>query len=128
MESWVLDQLFKLAQFSVALLAKDFQVCIIVMSLRYLFSLKKKNLAQFGFFATPKSVGEAELTLGGADTTKFNGSLTFISQPSSNGNWNLPSTGISVNGKTTTALNTRRTIIFDSGTSSMTLDKTTTEV
>jgi len=83
--------------------------------------------AQFGLFLTPESVGKAELTLGGADTTKFNGSLTFISQPSSNGNWQLPSTSISVNGKTTTTLRAKRTIIFDSGTSSLCLDKTTTE-
>ncbi|KIJ23744.1 hypothetical protein M422DRAFT_275615 [Sphaerobolus stellatus SS14] len=83
--------------------------------------------AQFSLFLTPNSVGQAELTLGAADTTKFNGSLTFISQPSSDGNWELPSSGISVNGKTTTTLKKSRTIIFDSGTSSLTLDANTTK-
>ncbi|KAF8523163.1 aspartic peptidase domain-containing protein [Hysterangium stoloniferum] len=83
--------------------------------------------SEFGLFLTPNSVGNAELTLGGADTTKFTGSLTFISQPSSDGNWELPSTSIAVNGKTTSTLNKRRTIIFDSGTSSLCLDQQTTE-
>jgi hypothetical protein len=79
-------------------------------------------------FLTPNAVGHAELTLGGVDDTKFNGSLTFITQPSSNGNWELPSTGISVNGKTTNTLETKRTVIFDSGTSSLCFPKSTTEV
>ncbi|KAF8516362.1 aspartic peptidase domain-containing protein [Gautieria morchelliformis] len=50
--------------------------------------------AQVGLFLTPERIGHAELTLGGADTTKFTGPLTFITQPSSTGNWILPSSGM----------------------------------
>jgi Eukaryotic aspartyl protease len=85
-------------------------------------------LAQVGLFLTPKQIGHAELTLGGADDTKFKGPLTFITQPSSNGNWMLPSSGIAVNGKTSSTLTSNRTIIFDSGTSNLCFSKATTEV
>lgn len=86
------------------------------------------SLAQFGLFLTPEAIGHAELTLGGVDETKVHGPLTFITQPSSNGNWNLPSSSIAVNGKTTHILTANRTIIFDSGTSSLCFSKQTTEV
>lgn len=87
------------------------------------------SIAQFGFFLPPKGVGQAELTLGGADTTKFEGPLTFISQAQGgDGHWNLPSNSISVNGKTTSSLNATRDIVFDSGTSSLCFTKDTTEV
>ncbi|KAF8516363.1 aspartic peptidase domain-containing protein [Gautieria morchelliformis] len=83
--------------------------------------------AQVGLFLTPERIGHAELTLGGADTTKFTGPLTFITQPSSTGNWILPSSGIAVNGKTSNTLTSNRTIIFDSGTSNLCFSKATTE-
>ncbi|KAF8581358.1 acid protease [Ramaria rubella] len=83
--------------------------------------------AQFGMFLTPQAVGHAELTLGGADDTKFRSPLTFISQPSSNGNWVLPSVGIAVNGESTSTLKAQRDIVFDSGTSSLCFSQETTE-
>ncbi|KAF4620757.1 hypothetical protein D9613_000404 [Agrocybe pediades] len=74
----------------------------------------------FSLYVTPQAVGKAELTLGGTDSTKFTGTPIFASLPSGSGNtWQLASPGISVNGKTTTVLNTARTIIFDSGTSNV---------
>ncbi|KAI0785623.1 acid protease [Abortiporus biennis] len=82
----------------------------------------------FGMFLTPNSVGNAELTLGGFDSTKFTGPLTFASLPSTaSSTWELSSSGISVNGKTTTTLHKTRTFIFDSGTSNIVLSQTDAE-
>ncbi|KAL0950379.1 hypothetical protein HGRIS_010341 [Hohenbuehelia grisea] len=74
----------------------------------------------FSLFLTPNSVGKAEMTLGGIDTSKFTGSLTFASLPANAGRtWQLVSPQLSVNGKTSTVLRRSRTIIFDSGTSNI---------
>ncbi|KAF9263351.1 acid protease [Marasmius fiardii PR-910] len=82
----------------------------------------------FGMFLTPLSVGNAELTIGGVDNSKFSGPLTFASLASRGSSaWTLTSTGISVNGRTTSTLRTSRTLIFDSGTSNMVFNTATTE-
>ncbi|KAJ4481145.1 acid protease [Lentinula aciculospora] len=81
----------------------------------------------FGLFLTPLSVGNAELTIGGIDETNFSGNLTFASQVGTGAAWELSSPGISVNGKTTSLLDTQRTIIFDSGTSNVLFDTDTAE-
>jgi len=74
----------------------------------------------FSLYVTPEAVGNAELTIGGTDPTKFTGTPVFASLPSGSGStWQLASPGISVNGKTTSVLNVSRTIIFDSGTSNV---------
>ncbi|KAJ7488313.1 acid protease, partial [Mycena latifolia] len=57
----------------------------------------------FSFFLTPEAVGNAELTLGGIDPTKFK-----------------------VNGKTTPLLNATRNVILDSGTSNILFPTDTT--
>ena len=110
-------------------------------------------LALFSMYLTPNSVGNAELTLGGIDSSKFTGKHLFIERrpmnrlwadqlkgtpiyasvpPSSSGKpsvvWKAPSSGISVNGQTTDLLNTSRAIIFDSGTSNIIFSTNTTEV
>jgi hypothetical protein len=42
-------------------------------------------VAVFGMWLTPRSVGDAELTLGGFDSTKYSGALTYIPiDPSTN--------------------------------------------
>ncbi|PBK91451.1 acid protease [Armillaria gallica] len=82
----------------------------------------------FSLYLTPLAVGNAELTLGGIDETKFKGDLVFASLPKpASGVWRLPSPGITVNGKTTTLLQTTRSIIFDSGTSNVLFSTDTTE-
>ncbi|KAK1235591.1 hypothetical protein PQX77_001184 [Marasmius sp. AFHP31] len=82
----------------------------------------------FGMFLTPLAVGNAELTIGGVDQSKFSGPLTFASLPSgSSATWRLVSPGVSVNGRTTTTLSRSRNLIFDSGTSNMIFDRATTE-
>ncbi|SJK97478.1 uncharacterized protein ARMOST_00730 [Armillaria ostoyae] len=82
----------------------------------------------FSLYLTPLAVGNAELTLGGIDETKFKGDLIFASLPKpASGVWRLPSPGITVNGKTTTLLQTTRSIIFDSGTSNVLFSTDTTE-
>ncbi|TFK54198.1 acid protease [Heliocybe sulcata] len=82
----------------------------------------------FGMYFTPNAVGNAELTIGGIDSSKYHGSLTYASLPSGSGDtWQLSSPQISVNGKTTSTLKRRRTIIFDSGTSNVLFSTSTAE-
>ncbi|KAF7792410.1 hypothetical protein EIP86_003447 [Pleurotus ostreatoroseus] len=82
----------------------------------------------FSLFLTPKSVGEAELTIGGIDDTKFTGSLTFASlTDASSGAWQLTSPSIAVNGKTSSTLKKSRIFIFDSGTSNLVMPQADTE-
>ncbi|KAJ7091158.1 acid protease [Mycena epipterygia] len=74
----------------------------------------------FSLFLTPQAVGHAEMTVGGIDTTKFKGNLTFASLPAgSSATWTLNSPQLSVNGKTTSVLKATRNVIFDSGTSNV---------
>ncbi|KAF8070647.1 acid protease [Lyophyllum atratum] len=82
----------------------------------------------FSLFLTPNAVGNAELTIGGIDNTKFKGNPTFASLPAgSSSTWRLLSPRLSVNGKTTSLLNTQRSVIFDSGTSNVLFSTATTE-
>ncbi|KAK0225889.1 acid protease [Armillaria fumosa] len=82
----------------------------------------------FSLYLTPLAVGNAELTLGGIDETKFKGDLVFASLPKpASGTWRLPSPGITVNGQTTTLLQSTRSVIFDSGTSNVLFSTDTTE-
>ncbi|QRV89151.1 aspartyl protease [Ceratobasidium sp. AG-Ba] len=84
--------------------------------------------AIFGMWLTPKSVGGAELTLGGIDNTKFCGPVTYIPiGPDPQGYWQLVSSQYAVNGKTTSALKKSTSIIFDSGTSNVVFPKDLTE-
>ncbi|KAJ7679087.1 acid protease [Mycena polygramma] len=73
----------------------------------------------FGMLFVPESEGGAgELTLGGVDTTKFNGPVLYSPQVGQ-GNWQIASTGIFVNGQTASSLDKNVSLIFDSGTSNM---------
>ncbi|KAJ7167987.1 acid protease [Mycena filopes] len=74
--------------------------------------------AIFGMDFTPHSApggGAGELTLGGVDTTKFQGDLVY--SPNVDGQWQLNSQALFVNGKL--ALNKTVPLIFDSGTSNI---------
>ncbi|KAJ6499109.1 acid protease [Mycena sanguinolenta] len=74
----------------------------------------------FSLFLTPQAIGNAELTVGGIDTTKFTTPMTFASLPAGSGaTWTLNSPQIFVNGKTTSVLKATRNVIFDSGTSNV---------
>ncbi|ELU36268.1 Asp domain-containing protein [Rhizoctonia solani AG-1 IA] len=76
--------------------------------------------AVFGMWLTPKSVGGAELTLGGIDNSKFSGPVTYIPvDPATQGFWQLVSSQYAVNGKTSAALKKTTHVIFDSGTSNV---------
>ncbi|KAJ3571704.1 hypothetical protein NP233_g3588 [Leucocoprinus birnbaumii] len=81
----------------------------------------------FSMYLTPNAVGNAELTLGGTDTTKFTGTPIFASLASTGGTWELTSPRLSVNGKTNSILTQSRTIIFDSGTSNVLFSTDTAE-
>ncbi|KAF8200694.1 acid protease [Pholiota molesta] len=73
----------------------------------------------FSLYLTPQAVGNAELTIGGTDNSKFTGKLDTLPSQTAAPTWQLESPGISVNGQTTSVLSTSRTIIFDSGTSNV---------
>jgi len=81
----------------------------------------------FSLFLTPNSVGSAELTLGGMDTSKFNGTPTFIPVTGAGSFWKLNSSAVAVNGKTTSALEGTQSITFDSGTSNLVFPQAITE-
>jgi len=81
----------------------------------------------FGLFLTPESVGNAELTLGGVDSTKFSGTPTFIPVTGAGSFWELNSTAVAVNGKTSSVLQGAQSIIFDSGTSNLVFPTDVTE-
>ncbi|KAI0690547.1 aspartic peptidase domain-containing protein [Cytidiella melzeri] len=72
----------------------------------------------FSFYLTPHDIGNAELTLGAIDNSKFQGNLTYaaIVDPQS-GFWQLQTSSIAVNGNLTTI--DARIFLFDSGTSNM---------
>ncbi|KZT73382.1 acid protease [Daedalea quercina L-15889] len=73
--------------------------------------------ALFGLYLTPKSVGNAELTIGGIDSSKYTGNLIYSPiSPEGSGLWELDSPALYVNGQTASTLSQKRTIIFDSGT------------
>ncbi|GJJ14297.1 hypothetical protein Clacol_008561 [Clathrus columnatus] len=86
----------------------------------------------FSLFLTPKSVGNAELTLGGIDESRVNGTLIFspIVLPEPNNifsNWMLNSTNITVNGQTAPILSETLSIVMDSGTSNLVFPANITE-
>jgi len=79
--------------------------------------------ALFGLYLSSKSVGNAELTIGGIDSSKYTGDLTYVPiSPTSDGSWELDSPAVYVNGQTVSAINTKRTFIFDSGTPNVYFD------
>ncbi|KAF9452893.1 acid protease [Macrolepiota fuliginosa MF-IS2] len=73
----------------------------------------------FSLYLTPLAVGNAEMTIGGIDSTKFTGTPVFASLAATTAAWQLNSPGLSVNGKTNSLLSQPRRIIFDSGTSNV---------
>ncbi|KAF8585024.1 acid protease [Ramaria rubella] len=86
--------------------------------------------AAFGLYLTPKSIGNAELTLGGFDESKISGELHYspiLIPDVLPGFWTLNSSSVSVNGKTSSFLNNPQQIIFDSGTSNLVFPKNVTE-
>jgi len=94
-------------------------------------ALKKNNKpAIFGLSLTAESVGNAELSLGGFDSSKVTGDLQFapiIKPQSLPAFWALETSAVSVNGRIATNIPQRLGIIFDSGTSNCVFPKTITE-
>lgn len=73
-------------------------------------------------FLTHKTVGHAELTLGGIDETKIKGPLHTASSPVGTFDseaWILNTTEITVNLRTSSLLKTPISMIFDSGTTNI---------
>jgi hypothetical protein len=79
-------------------------------------------------YLTPQSVGSAQLTLGSIDSSKYTGTLHYASVPEGAGDWELTSSAIYVNGKTTSALKASRQVVFDSGTSNVLFPTATANV
>ncbi|KAF9529049.1 acid protease [Crepidotus variabilis] len=72
----------------------------------------------FGMYLTPHCVGNAEITLGGIDESKFKGTPIYGTlDPQLDLDWQLTAVKISVNGKTADILSRNTSIFFDSGTS-----------
>jgi hypothetical protein len=84
-------------------------------------------LAIFSFYLTHRDKPQAELTLGGIDNTKFTGSITYspLILP---GYWGLNSTGVFVNGKTSSELEKPIQPYIDSGLSNLSFNKKQAEV
>lgn len=84
----------------------------------------------FSLYLTPQAVGNAEITIGGIDYSKFHSNLIYSSLAQDSdfeGLWQLASSQICINGRTSSVLQTSRTVIFDSGTSNVLFDTQTTE-
>ncbi|KAJ7599581.1 acid protease [Mycena floridula] len=81
------------------------------------------------FYITPQSIGGAEVTLGGIDSSKFNSTMIFSPLVSGlgTGDWILNTTAISVNGKTSDVLAVTIPVIFDTGTTNVFLPQNMTE-
>jgi hypothetical protein len=91
---------------------------------------KSLPLAVFSFLLTPKEQGHAHLILGGIDPHYEHG-LTYIPvAPASHEShyWQLESSGIKVNGKTTKSLKKKTEFIIDTGNSGLGMPKELTEV
>ncbi|GJJ15270.1 hypothetical protein Clacol_009546 [Clathrus columnatus] len=92
----------------------------------------RPNQTIFSLFLTPKIVGNAELTLGGIDESKVNGTLIFspivLPHDGSDGSlWMLNSSTIIVNNQSSPILQKPLEIIFDSGTSNLVFDSNITK-
>ncbi|KAJ7586100.1 acid protease [Mycena floridula] len=84
--------------------------------------------ALVSFYITPNATGDAELTLGGIDSSKFNSTMIFAPLvDDGSGAWILNSTAISVNGKTNDVLAVTTEMIFDTGTTNVFLPQNLTE-
>ncbi|KAJ7586022.1 acid protease [Mycena floridula] len=84
--------------------------------------------ALVSFYITPNATGDAELTLGGIDSSKFNSTMIFAPLVNDGfGAWILNSTTISVNGKTNDILAVTTEMIFDTGTTNVFLPQNLTE-
>ncbi|KAI8993007.1 acid protease [Trametes punicea] len=87
-------------------------------------ALEKLGLPSlFSLYLTPHTVGHAELLLGGLTIPR---KLIYADQ-TGEGDWEVESSQITVNGKTTSVLKQTRSVIFDSGTSNVLFDTETTE-
>ncbi|KAF8142717.1 acid protease [Mycena galopus ATCC 62051] len=82
----------------------------------------------YGFYVTPHSVGGAELTLGGVDSSKFISQTIFAPLVAdAGGAWILNSLGIAVNGQTNNVLAVDTEVLFDTGTTNVFLPLTMAE-
>jgi len=71
----------------------------------------------FGLYLTPKSVGNAQLTLGGTDPSKYTGNINFLPVDARKPYWNVPFQSITVNGRPSKVQ--PQVAVADSGTAGM---------
>jgi hypothetical protein len=81
-----------------------------------LINQKKVKQPMFSLLMSPKSVGRAQLTLGGTDPSKYSGSINYLPVPSGP-SWRIRFDAISVNGKATGIRS--QYAVADTGTSNM---------
>lgn len=82
-----------------------------------LLSQKKLQQPLFGMFLTPKALGNAELTLGGMDSSKFIPPITWSPVALASGSWNFTFQSVTANGKKIST--PKKWAIADSGTSNI---------
>jgi hypothetical protein len=78
---------------------------------------KRISQAVFSLFLSPKAIGNAELTIGGTDPSKYRGKINYLPVNSRNGFWNITFQSITVNGRATNIRS--QGAVADSGTSNM---------
>ncbi|KAF7328800.1 putative vacuolar protease A [Mycena venus] len=77
-------------------------------------------IRSMAFIWPPHSVGGAEMTLGGVDSSKFTSQTTFAPiVADGHGAWILNSSGIAVNGQTNDVLAVHTEVLFDTGTTNV---------
>lgn len=75
--------------------------------------------ALFSLYLAPQGSDGAELTLGGIDTSKFNTTMQYAKVIENQDFWNVTTSAIAVNGRTTSVLQAPEGLTFDSGTSNL---------
>ncbi|KAH8823921.1 acid protease [Flagelloscypha sp. PMI_526] len=82
----------------------------------------------FSMYLTPQAAGNAELMIGGIDSSKATGDINYVHFLNErNTAWVISSPRVFVNGQITSTLNETRYCLFDSGTSNILFPPATTE-
>lgn len=85
--------------------------------LKGLVAQQKIPRAIFSLYLSPKAIGNAELTIGDVDKSRYTGNISYIPVLASDGAWKIQFRRIAVNGQTTTIR--AQAAVADSGTSNM---------
>jgi hypothetical protein len=82
----------------------------------------------FSTYLVPDNGTGSSITFGGVDGSKFSTQMNYAPVPFQGPDWTLNSTGISVNGASTSFLSQPIPLLFDTGTPNIVFNKSITEV